>query len=98
MKLKPFEQIDYDSYAGVESVEPLISIESITVQGEEFTWHGDAIIDGKTVQLQLATEDMERQVTLSKDFKSGYEAILGLHLAPQKSSVAYWINLGFEVI
>lgn len=98
MQLKPFEQIDYDSYAGVESVEPLVSEKTIGVTGKENEWEGDAIADGKFVQLHLATPNMDKQVVLQKIFDSGYEAILFLQKAPQRTTVAYWINNGFEII
>jgi len=106
MKLRPFEEIDWDCYSGCEDKNPLIGTEEyqITLDGYDFFF--DVIVDKFTVSLELFCEDLigkshstlSENVTITKECMAHKLAIADAE-SIQDNPTPEWLLLnGFRLV
>jgi hypothetical protein len=100
MNLNPFNESDWDAFAGCDSKFPFISEEDFIMYGEEdFTYIGLIIVDNKTVQVHGSLDDDdEKEILLHKDFESTAEAVTYVMKLENESNVDDLISDGFKVL
>ena len=93
MNLRPFDDTDYEAFAGVESVDPMIGEVQI-YDDAEYTWDGLIVVDGRTVQLDVHGVDGD-DVRWARNFDKGYMAMTFVQLLPDRVRIHLLEDFGF---
>ena len=106
MELRPFEDSDWNCYAGCEDENPLIGTEEYKMTLDGYTFFFDVIVDKFTVSLELFCEDLVEKshsilcenVTITKECMARKLAIVDAK-SIQNNPTPEWLLLnGFHLL
>ena len=93
MKLKEFDEIDWDCFAGCESDNPMIGDVKVY---DEFKWEleGVLIVDGNAVGIHLVNDAMDKEVNFYKNFEdlTREEVIAIVHMWPSEMDAKWLVD------
>lgn len=106
MELRPFNQDDWDCFAGCEDTEPLISDEEFEVTIDGFVFDGIVLVDKFTIAINLTCEEMEitdhpvlnEDMSIVKECVTKQNAVLDVGNLPNDPTADWLFLHGFQLI